>query len=272
MGQRTWIKIYCDKWLTGTLREETSELRGIWSDVLALAGNLSYGDKGIISLPNNIPLTDEQIAGILNISLDEWLKGKARLIETIRIEDRNGILSIINWEKYQPEYDRQKSYRQQLQSKVTDQSYKEKEKEKEKENRREKKKRINKESSPSADSLSISSQQKETPKQKQDRRIQTVIDFIKKNWGEDFTPSQIQVLVYGQKREKGKIGFKTYETLWEFLKSNIGIEPQEGLYAYLRRCSMDEKTIYVHADKAWKNKDPKLIGEIFKDMAKEAGA
>lgn len=110
----------------------------------------------------------------------------------------------------------------------------------------------------------------ETPKQKQDRRIETIIEFVKKNWDEDFTPSQIQVLVYGQKREKGKVGFKTHETLWEFLKSNIGIKPQEGLYSYLRRCSMDEKTVYVHADKAWKNKDPKLIGEILKDMAKES--
>jgi len=137
MGSRTWIKIYCDKWLTGTLREETSELRGIWTDVLALAGNLTYGDTGKISLPNGVPLTDEQIAGVLKIKLKEWMEAKKRLLKTDRIQLKDGVLCVVNWEKYQSEYFRQKSYRQKLQSKVTTKgdTEKEKEKEKEKENK-----------------------------------------------------------------------------------------------------------------------------------------
>jgi len=111
MGQRTWIKIYCDKWLTGTLREETSELRGIWTDVLVLAGNLTYGDVGQISLPNNVALTDEQIAGILNINPKIWRKGKGKLLKTERINIDNGVIYINNWSKYQSDYIRQKPHR-----------------------------------------------------------------------------------------------------------------------------------------------------------------
>ena len=36
---RTWVKLYCDQWLSGSLRGETPELRGIWADLLALAGS-----------------------------------------------------------------------------------------------------------------------------------------------------------------------------------------------------------------------------------------
>lgn len=127
---------------------------------------------------------------------------------------------------------------------------------------------VKKESPPSADPKEADPS--ETRKEKQDRRIETIITFIKKNWNEDITPPQIQVLVYGLKREKRKVGFKTYEALWEFLKCNKDTKPKGRLYPYLRQCSMDEKTVNVHADKAWKHKDPQLIGEIFEDMRKKA--
>ena len=180
MGSRTWIKIYCDKWLTGTLREETSQLRGIWTDVLALAGNLTYGDTGRISLPNAVPLTDEQIAGVLKISTTSWIKAKDRLLETDRLRSTKGVLFVVNWEKYQSEYFRQKSYRSKLQLKVTTQSdtEKEKEKEKEKENIKPKSKDGRQPPKPSAQN---------DPIQKEAERIVTrferKIEGVKLNYG-----------------------------------------------------------------------------------------
>ena len=125
MGSRTWIKIYCDKWLSGTLREEKPEIRSVWIDLLTLAGSGRYGDIGEIKIMNDVPLTDEQIAQVLRISLKLWQKAKVRFIDTDRIKvTADNIISITNWGKYQSEYERQKvyrpeSYKQKLQAEVT---------------------------------------------------------------------------------------------------------------------------------------------------------
>ncbi|MDX9798707.1 MAG: phage replisome organizer N-terminal domain-containing protein [Bacteroidales bacterium] len=112
MGSRTWIKVYCDKWIEGTLRSESPDLRGVWIDLLALAGGGDYGDTGEIQLRNGIGFTDAQIAQQLNISLRLWRKVKKRLLETERIKiNQKGAISITNWTKYQSEYNRQKPYR-----------------------------------------------------------------------------------------------------------------------------------------------------------------
>lgn len=134
MGSRTWIKIYCDKWLSGTLREEAPEIRSVWIDLLALAGSGRYGDTGEIKIMNDVPLTDAQIAQVLRISLELWQKAKARFIETDRIKvTAENIISIINWGKYQSEYERQRVYRTSsdnrgLQPRVTTKGAAEKEK------------------------------------------------------------------------------------------------------------------------------------------------
>ncbi len=113
MGSRTWIKVYCNKWLEGTLREETSDVRGVWIDLLVLAGSGQYGDTGEIKLSNGVGFTDRQIAEILHISPALWRRAKARFIETGRIiMTPRGAISITNWSKYQSEYERQKPYRE----------------------------------------------------------------------------------------------------------------------------------------------------------------
>ena len=113
MGNRTWIKVYCDNWIQGTLREETPDVRGIWADLLALAGSGQYGDTGEIKLTNDVGFTDEQIAQILCIKKPLWRKAKRRLVETERIKiSPRGAISITNWSKYQSEYRRQKPYRE----------------------------------------------------------------------------------------------------------------------------------------------------------------
>lgn len=112
MGSREWIKINCDGWIEGTLRQESPEVRGVWADLLALAGSGRYGDIGEIKLPNGIGLTDRQICEILAIKRSLWRKAKQRLLETdrIKITEKRAIV-IVNWRKYQSEYHRQKPYR-----------------------------------------------------------------------------------------------------------------------------------------------------------------
>ena len=112
MTSRTWFKIFSDKWLSGTIREEDPNVRSVWIDLLALAANGQYGDIGEIKVSNGVGLTDNQIIQILNIRKSLWNKSKKRLIESQRIEiSPRGAIKIINWNKYQSEYNRQKPYR-----------------------------------------------------------------------------------------------------------------------------------------------------------------
>jgi hypothetical protein len=111
MASRTWIKIYCDKWLNGTLRDETPEFRGIWVDLLVLAGSGKYGDSGEIKITDHVGFFDTQLADLLQISRQKWATMKQKLIHSDRIIIKNGnIIAIKNWAKYQSEYDRQRQY------------------------------------------------------------------------------------------------------------------------------------------------------------------
>lgn len=123
MGRRTWIKIFAEKWLRGSIRQEPLEVRAIWIDILTLAADSVYGDDGVISVAPECGLTDEQIAAILNVDMTIWLEVKQKLINTERINvNGNNEIKMLNWRKYQSEYARQKPYRKRLQSKVTSRS------------------------------------------------------------------------------------------------------------------------------------------------------
>ena len=39
MASRAWIKIHCDRWFDGTIRQEAPVTRAIWVDRLARAGS-----------------------------------------------------------------------------------------------------------------------------------------------------------------------------------------------------------------------------------------
>ena len=113
MGSRTWIKIYCERWLNGTIREETPELRGIWVDLLVLAGSGKYGDSGEIKITDHIGFLDRQLADLLQISRQKWATIKKKLMQTDRVIIKNSnIIVIKNWSKYQSEYERQRPQRQ----------------------------------------------------------------------------------------------------------------------------------------------------------------
>jgi hypothetical protein len=112
MSSRTWIKLYCENWLTGTLRTETPEVRSVWADLLALVGNNKYSDYGRLQLSPDIGYSDQQIVKILKIPLRLWVEAKQRFIATDRITvDDDNIISIQNWSKYQVDYTRQIKYK-----------------------------------------------------------------------------------------------------------------------------------------------------------------
>ena len=112
MSGRTWIKLFCDNWFRGSIRQETPLLRAVWVDLLALAG-----PAGHITLPGGFSAgyTDEQLAGIFRVSLDQWLECKARLAahplgekeNRIHVSERN-VIKIINWSSYQSEYEKRR--------------------------------------------------------------------------------------------------------------------------------------------------------------------
>ena len=111
MGSRTWIKIYCDKWLNGTIREESLEVRAVWIDLLVLAGSGKYGDSGEVKITDRVGFLDQQLADLMQISVQKWVACKKKLVETDRVEVlENNIIHIINWNRYQSEYERTKQY------------------------------------------------------------------------------------------------------------------------------------------------------------------
>jgi DnaD/phage-associated family protein len=111
MGSRTWIKIYCDKWLNGTIREESLEVRAVWVDLLVLAGSGRYGDSGEVKITDRVGFLDQQLADLMQISVQKWVACKKKLVETDRVEvSENNIIRIKNWVRYQSEYERTKQY------------------------------------------------------------------------------------------------------------------------------------------------------------------
>ena len=112
MSSRTWIKIYCDQWLEGTISEESISIRGVWVSLLALAGNGKYGDSGEIKALDGVGFNNNQVAAMLKVSRNLWVATKNRLINTGRIEvSTENIITIANWGKYQSEYERTSKYR-----------------------------------------------------------------------------------------------------------------------------------------------------------------
>ena len=109
---RRWVKIWVTESLTGTMRFEFDPAeRGVWYDLLVLAGNCRQ--EGIIAAGPDRPYPLTWIAGTLNVPLPLLKRTLDKCKESERIGmNGTGMIKITNWEKYQSEYDRQKSYRQ----------------------------------------------------------------------------------------------------------------------------------------------------------------
>ncbi len=113
---RDWVKLWIKEALLGTIREDlTPEERGTFFDFLLLAGNSRI--PGVICANISTALPIKRIAGILNIEESLVKRCILKFEKSGRIRVRpNGVIYIVNWEKYQySDYDRVKKYRQKQQ-------------------------------------------------------------------------------------------------------------------------------------------------------------
>jgi hypothetical protein len=118
--RRQWVKLWVNEWLDGTTRFElTAAQRIVWVDLLALAGRSRFpgfiyagtgeGEKRvgypIAYLAGVLQMDEVALNNTLKLLLD---KGHITLEEPV---PEQYVIGIVNWEKYQSEYLRQKAYR-----------------------------------------------------------------------------------------------------------------------------------------------------------------
>jgi len=105
MPRRRWIKLWTQESLYGSIsRELDPDERWAWIGLLLLAGDSI--ELGKVCAAPRIPWTDKQIADILQIPESTWLAAKEKMLLHEKIENHGGILSIVNWDKYQGEFDK----------------------------------------------------------------------------------------------------------------------------------------------------------------------
>ncbi len=127
---RPWIKFYPADWLQGTTREElTEEERGVYVDLLALAGSGRY--DGIVAAGEReggyIGYSVKRFCGLLNRDVNNFLDilRKLERMEKIKIHEStlNDVtcywLEITNWYKYQSESWRVKKYHRKRNKTIT---------------------------------------------------------------------------------------------------------------------------------------------------------
>lgn len=106
----TWVKIHVTGWLHGSIRWQLEpDERGVWADLIALAGQCLMGGK--ICDNDGKAFPREYIANQLNIPLELLDRTIAKCRLEGRIDDRDDIIALTNWKAYQSEYERQKQYR-----------------------------------------------------------------------------------------------------------------------------------------------------------------
>lgn len=106
MSRRTWIKLYVDRMLQGSMGDESPELVGVWVKLLCMVATNGLGSNtGEIKKTKTKGFSDTYFAELLNISRQKWAsyKRKLQVGQYISIKNDNTI-SITNWGLYQPRY------------------------------------------------------------------------------------------------------------------------------------------------------------------------
>lgn len=118
--RRQWVKLWVNEWLDGTSRFElTAPQRLLWIDLLALAGRSRFPGfiyAGLAGDGSKVGYPIAYLAGVLQMD-EVTLNNALKLLQEhchITLDEsapENYVIGIINWEKYQSEYLRQRAYR-----------------------------------------------------------------------------------------------------------------------------------------------------------------
>jgi hypothetical protein len=124
-GRRSWVKLWVNEWLDGTTRFEMSDAqRAFWIDLLAMAGRSRFPGKICAGQVDGTfvgyPINKFQSLMAEPIDIQETLQlfertGKVRLTTTSEKPIKLVMIELVNWDRYQSEYQRQKKYRGKLQ-------------------------------------------------------------------------------------------------------------------------------------------------------------
>lgn len=121
--KRIYRKSWCYDNLFGSSRFEfTPSQRGIWNDLLDMA-KLSRVRPGLIAPGADAKYPHPWLAEFLNLPLDLFEETLAMLIKTKRIQENGAGIEILNWKRYQTDYDRQKPYRQAAKKEIDPDKY-----------------------------------------------------------------------------------------------------------------------------------------------------
>ena len=111
--RRNWIKLYVDQTLRGSLIEELSAAqRWMFVGLLLMAGDSSipgsiYRRKDEDGVP--IGYANAVLADTLGVCEEELAPALIRMVQKSKIIiDDKGVITIVNWHKYQSEYERTK--------------------------------------------------------------------------------------------------------------------------------------------------------------------
>ena len=99
--RRRWIKLWTQESLYGSISQELEPAeRWAWIGLLLMAGDSM--SNGMVSIAPGVPYTDEQIAKILALPLNDWQAAKAKMVQVNKIEvNGTGIIKIVKWDEYQ---------------------------------------------------------------------------------------------------------------------------------------------------------------------------
>ncbi len=114
--RRNWIKIYVDQCLRGTMISELSASeRWAWIGLLLMAGDSNEDGKVFLRKDTSgklVGFSEATISELLGLEISEFRSGKKKMIKFNKIMiDKNNVIKIVNWKKYQSEYQRQRPYR-----------------------------------------------------------------------------------------------------------------------------------------------------------------